>query len=264
MTEWKSKSKRRLTRFRRILLLVFGTLLIATVGFRILGGGEWSLLDSIYMVVQSLPFVVIESDDEKIRAIAERDYIHVQGDATADETLEKANIKEASGLVVVLSSDSDILFVTMSARTLNPDLLITSRCSVEENVPKLMRAGANKVVNPYIAGGHKMAELAVAPYVEDSVEISTPTRSVDLLMEEIMVKNIDGYSGKLIRESRLREEFQILIAGVIDENGEMVFNPDPDTTLKDSHTLMLMGEKEKLARFKKLACRKRSDEASPH
>lgn len=328
------------SRLRRILLLVLGTLLTGAAGFRILGGEEWSLLDSVYMVVitlssvgfqevhplseaqriwtiitiffgigivlyaitqatqfflnfnmlrrrgmekkgsnlkkhfiicgygrmgrvicdemekQSLPFVVIESDPEKVEAITDRDYVYVQGDATEDETLEKANIREASGLVVVLSSDSDILFVTMSARTLNPDLFITCRCSLDENVPKLLRAGANKVVNPYVAGGHKMAELVVAPYIEDSVEISTPNRTIDLLMEEIKVENMDGLNGKQIRDSRLREDFQILIAGLIDEHGEMVFNPHPDTVLKESHTLMLMGEKDNLRRFRELACKK--------
>lgn len=331
-------------RIRRILLLVVGTLLVGAAGFKILGGANWSMLDSIYMVVitlssvgfqevhplngaqkiwtiivitfglgivfyaisqvtefvlsfnvlrrkkmedkaldlkqhfivcgfgrmgkviceelhnQSLPFLVIDSNPKKIEAIQEKGYVYIQGDATDDETLDKANIKVATGLVVVLSSDADILFVTMSARTLNPDLFITSRCSQEENVSKLMRAGANKVVNPYIAGGHKMADLLVAPYVEDSVEISTPTRSVDLLMEEIRVEYMDGYDGIPIRESRLREDFKILIAGLIDGSGEMIFNPDPATVLKDSYTLLLMGEKENLARFKEKACK--SEQAS--
>ena len=328
------------TRIKRVLLLVICTLLIGAGGFKILGGDDWSFLDSIYMVVitlssvgfqevhplneaqriwtiiiisfgigivfyaisqvtqfivsfnvrrrrrmenralnlkqhfivcgygrmgkviclelhkHSLPFLVIDSSPEKISEIAEKGYLYIQGDATADETLEKANIKEASRLVVVLSSDSDILFVTMSARTLNPELFITSRCTIDENVLKLKRAGANKVVNPYVAGGHRMAELLMAPYIEDSVEISTPRRSINLVMEEIKVINLDGYEGIPIRNSRLREDFQILIAGLIDENGEMVFNPEPEIALKDSHTLMLMGEKENLARFKDAKCNK--------
>jgi len=329
-----------ITRIGKILLLVLCTILIGAAGFKILGAEDWSILDSIYMVVitlssvgfqevhplneaqriwtiiiisfglgivfyaitqatqfilsfnvlrrrrmehkalnlkqhfivcgygrmgkvicdelfnQSVPFVIIESNLEKNSIIAEKGYIYVQGDATADKTLEKANIKEAVGLVVVLSSESDILFVTMSARTMNPELFITSRCSKDENVPKLLRAGANKVVNPYIAGGHKMAELLMTPDIEDSVEISTPGRSVDLIIEEIKISNLIGYKDIPIRESRLREDFQILIAGLIKDSGEMVFNPDPDIILNESHTLMVMGEKENLARFKEKACKK--------
>lgn len=324
---------------RGVILLIIGTVLLGAVGFKVVGGSEWTLLDSFYMAIitlstvgftevhplgpagkvwtivlislgigivayavgqttqyflnlerfrrrkmtkrvsslknhfivcgygrmgkvicdelsrQKLPLVVVEQDPEKIAAIQNRGYPVVEGDATKDVTLQRARIDTATGLVVVLSSDSDILFVTMSARTLNPDIFVMSRCSLDESAEKLLRAGADKVVNPYVAGGHKMAELLVAPYVEDSVEISTPRQKIDLLVEEIKVANTRGYVGVPIRESRIRENYRLLIAGIINENGEMIFNPDPDTELRESHTLMLMGEKEHLHAFKRRECR---------
>ncbi|MFQ6616189.1 MAG: potassium channel family protein [Fidelibacterota bacterium] len=329
----------RISGISRVLLLIIVTVIIGTIGFRMVGGNRWSLLDSLYMAVitlstvgftevhplgaagklwtiilitlgigivayavgqttqyilnlerfrrkkmakrlsslkkhfivcgygrmgkviceelekQNLPFAVVEVDPEKIALIQDRGYLVVEGDATLDRTLQEARIETAAGLVVVLSSDSDILFVTMAARTLNPEIFIMSRCSVDESAQKLLRAGASKVVNPYVAGGHKMSELLVAPYVEDSVEISTPRRKIDLLVEEIKVENTEGVAGVPIRESRIREDYHLLITGIIDEKGEMIFSPDPDTRLKEGYTLMLMGEKENLHTFKEKVCR---------
>jgi voltage-gated potassium channel len=199
---------------------------------------------------QKLDFLIVENNNEKITIISELGYVFIEGDATADETLEKSHIDQAQGLVAVLSNDSDNLFVTMTARTLNPDLFITSRCSLDQNVSKMKRAGANKVINPYVAGGHKMAELLITPYVEDTVEIASPKHNIDLLIEEINLKTITQFHGVTIRESNIRENFQLLIVGIFDDEGETTLNPDPDYTMSKDNTLLLLGEKESLLRFK--------------
>ena len=218
--------------------------------FIVCGFGRMGKVICSELSSQNLSFVIIDSNSDKINDIRESGLTYVQGDATMDETLKKANLKDAKGLVVVLSSDSDNLFVTMSARTMNPELFITSRCSVDSNTVKLKRAGADKVVNPYIAGGHKMADLLVEPSLEDSVELMTPKENLDLAIEEIKVSALKGFSGKYIRNAGLREEYGLLIAGVIEESGEVIISPGPDTMLEDNQILMLMGEKEKLKSLK--------------
>ena len=137
--------------------------------FIVCGYGRMGKVICSELTKQAQPFVVIENNADKISLISEENHVYVQGDATLDETLEKGGIRYAKGLVVVLNNDSDNLFVTMTARTLNPELFITSRCSVDSNAEKLHRAG-----------GHKMAELLVAPYLEDSIEIRTPARNIDI------------------------------------------------------------------------------------
>jgi voltage-gated potassium channel len=218
--------------------------------FIVCGFGRMGKVICSELSSQNLPFVIIDSNSDKINNIREAGLTYVQGDATMDETLKKANLKDAKGLVVVLSSDSDNLFVTMSARTMNPELFITSRCSVDSNTVKLKRAGADKVVNPYIAGGHKMADLLVEPALEDSVELMTPKENLDLAIEEIKVSALKGFSGKSIRNAGLREEYGLLIAGVIEESGEVIISPGPDIMLENNQILMLMGEKEKLKSLK--------------
>lgn len=150
--------------------------------FIVCGFGRMGKVICSELSSQSLLFVIIDSDSDKINDIREAGLTYVQGDATMDETLKKENRKDAKGLVVVLSSDSDNLFVTMSARTMNPELFITSRCSIDSNTVKLKRAGADKVVNPYIAGGHKMANLLVEAALEDSVELMTPKENQILML----------------------------------------------------------------------------------
>jgi len=152
--------------------------------------------------------------------------------------------------VVVLNNDSDNLFVTMTARTLNPELFITSRCSVDSNAEKLHRAGADKAVNPYVAGGHKMAELLVAPYLEDSIEIRTPARNIDIGIEELKLKKLRRFDSVTIKNSHLREDYGLLIIGIIGADDEVTLNPDPKRVLRLTDTVMILGEKkEKLRVF---------------
>ena len=99
--------------------------------------------------------------------------------------------------------------------TMNPELFITSRCSVDDNSVKMRLAGADKVVNPYVASGHKMADLLVEPSLEDLVELILPKQNVDLAIEEIKVSALKGFSGWSIRIAGLREQYGLLVAGVV-------------------------------------------------
>lgn len=200
---------------------------------------------------KGIPFVIIEINEHKIHTIEQLNYCFIQDDATLDETLISVVIKEAKGIVVVLDNDQDNLFVTMSARSLNPDAYIISRCAKHDTEKKLKRAGANKVVNPYITGGHRMAELLTSPYIEDSVTIVTPEQQdIDIAIEEISISHIRGFNNKLIKDCRLREDYQLLIVGIVDGQGNTTLNPGSDVMLYDRHKILLIGSKENLSLFK--------------
>ena len=137
---------------------------------------------------KNLNFIIIEQNDDKIEIIRQKGMYCIHADVTKEETLQAARIKHANGAAVVLDTDQDNLFVTMSIRTYNPDLFLLSRCAAEDNKDKLIRAGANKVVNPYTAGGHRMAEMLTKPQVEDSVSITTPKyENIDLVANELNI-----------------------------------------------------------------------------
>jgi len=139
----------------------------------------------------------------------------------------------------------------MSMKTLNPDLFILSRCSLEDNKAKLIRAGANKVINPYTAGGHRMAEILSKPQVEDSISVISPKHAeMNLTLDEISLKNLNHYDGVPIKESKLREEFDVMIVGIIKSTGESIINPKPDTILNTTDTVLLMGDVVNMDKFK--------------
>ena len=196
------------------------------------------------------PFVIVELDQGKVDKITELGYQSILGDATFEKTLEEAGIHQAAGIVVCLNNDPDNLFVTLTARSLNHDAFLVSRCSQINNKPKLKQAGADKVVNPYTAGGHRMAELLISPELEDTVSLSIKQGIVDLAIDEVNLTNLNSFHGVKIKDSKIREEFNLIIVGLVNGDGSYEINPDPELQLTADHTVMIMGQKGQLQQFK--------------
>ncbi len=196
------------------------------------------------------PFVVVELDQDKVDKISALGYQSILGDATIEKTLEEAGIHEAAGIVVCLNNDPDNLFVTLTARSLNHDGFLVSRCSQINNKPKLKQAGADKVVNPYTAGGHRMAELLISPELEDTVSLSLKQGVVDLAIDEVNLANLNSFHGLKIKDSKIREEFNLIIVGLVNGDGSYEINPNPELRLSKEHTVMIMGQKGQLQQFK--------------
>ncbi|MDC1032395.1 NAD-binding protein, partial [Candidatus Marinimicrobia bacterium] len=195
----------------------------------ICGYGRMGAIIASEFQKKNISFVIIEINDSKIIDIQENGYNHIHGDATLDETLINAGIIDSKGIVVVLDNDQDNLFVTMSARNLNQDSYIISRCSKQDTGNKLKRAGANKVVNPYITGGHRMAELLISPNIDDIVTIESPDNiSVDFSIEEVSVKNFNILNNKTINELNIREKYNLAIVAIINKDRSKQLNPGPD------------------------------------
>ena len=203
-----------------------------------------------------IPFVIVELNEDKIEQIKDKGFHFVQNDATLDDTLIQAGIENAKGTVLVLDNDQDNLFVTMSARNLNSDAYIISRCAKHDTGKKLKRAGANKVVNPYITGGHRMAELLISPFVEDTVSLETQNDdSIGLSIEEFAVEHLQSINGKSIAESRFREEYGLLIVGIVKNNGESEINPGSDFILSSGQKIMVIGSNENLVKLNEVLSR---------
>ncbi len=129
------------------------------------GYGRMGAVIARELAEKNIPFIIIEINEEKTNKMEELGYVYLQQDATLDETLINANIEHAKGIVITLSTDQENLFVTMSARNLNQTAFLLGRCAKQDTGKKLTRAGANKVVNPYVTSGHIMAELLLDPYL---------------------------------------------------------------------------------------------------
>ena len=216
----------------------------------ICGYGRMGAIIASEFQKKNISFVIIDIDDSKIIDIQENGYYHIHGDATLDETLINAGIKESKGIVVVLDNDQDNLFVTMSSRNLNHDAYIISRCSKQDTGNKLKRAGANKVVNPYITGGHRMAELLISPNIDDIVTIEAPDDiSVDFSIEEVSVNNFSVLNNKTIGELNIREKFNLSIVAILNKDGTKQLNPGPEINLTSDNKVILIGSLEDIKAF---------------
>ena len=139
----------------------------------------------------------------------------------------------------------------MTIKTTNPDIFLLSRCAKEYNESKLLRAGANKVINPYVSGGHRMAEILIKPQVEDSITVISPKNSkMNLTIDEISLKGVDKYEGITIKDSGIRDKFDISVVGIMDDNGKSIMNPASSEVLGTNQTIILIGEVEKMDKFK--------------
>ena len=220
----------------------------------ICGYGRMGAVIATELHKKHIPFVIIDINDTKIAKIEEMNYIYIHDDATMDNTLIDAGIKYCEGIVVVLDNDQDNLFVTMSARNLNNEAYIISRCAVRETGNKLTRAGANKVVNPYTTGGHRMSELLIKPYVDDTVTIeSLENITIDYSLEEFSIEKIDSIKNKTVSKSNIRKDYGLLVVGIVDKDGNTILNPGPNELLKPDSKVILIGSSDQLSLFEEKA-----------
>jgi len=207
----------------------------------ICGFGRIGQLICKEFAAKPIPFLVIEKFPEAHDKLHHEEYLHIRGDAAEDDTLLRAGIKRAKGLISVVTSDSENVYITLTARGLNPDLYILARSGEEGSEIKLRRAGANKVVSPYVIGGGRMAQAILRPNVVDFIEIATGREHLELQMEEIQIPISSAFVGENLISSGFRKETGTIIVGIKKGNGKMVFNPDSHSRIEAGDTLIVLG-----------------------
>jgi voltage-gated potassium channel len=198
-------------------------------------------------------FVVIDVNADDLKDFDVPGGIALVGDATSDAVLRHAGIERAQTLITVMASDSGNLFTTMSARLLNAKLIIVARVEDSQSEAKLLRAGANRVVSPYVIGGTRMAHAVLKPTVVDFIELTVGTEHMELNLEEAKIEPGSALAGVSLKDSRLRAEQQVIIVAIKKKAGNMLFNPASQTVLETGDILVAMGSREQLAVLAQLA-----------
>ena len=199
-----------------------------------------------------LDVVVIERDPARVDRLNERNILHVPGEATDEENLIRAGVQRAGGLVAALKTDSDNVYVTLSARQLNPGLFIMARAGEKQSENKLLAAGANKVISPYRMGAHRIAQSILRPTVTDFLELTLMDASRDIQMEEMPVKPSSKLINVALQDSGIRKELDLIIVAVKKAAGDMLFNPSSQTKLKAGDTVIAIGENRNLEQLERL------------
>lgn len=189
------------------------------------------------------PFVVIETNQQELKNIEDIGYLGLEGAAAEDEMLIKAGIHKAKGLIAVVSSDAENVYISLSAKGLNRNLYILARSSGEEgSETKLLRAGADKVISPYYIGACRMAHLLVRPTVIDFIDLTVHAGELGLRLEEMRVSEKAKFVNKTLLDSGIRMHHDLIVVAIKREKGEMMFNPSPKSEIFAGDTLIVLGE----------------------
>jgi voltage-gated potassium channel len=185
--------------------------------------------------------VVLDRDPERVERAQRLEMLAMTADATRDESLRQAGIERARGLIASLASDADNVFVTLSARTLNPALHLSARVSEDEAEAKMRRAGADFVYAPYHITGHRMAQALLRPHVQQFLEF-TVHAGEDFVIEQVRVAEASPAAGRTIEELKLRREHGVIVLAIRRADGRMEFSPPAGAAAAGGDYLIVMGQ----------------------
>lgn len=193
-------------------------------------------------------FVVLDHDEGRLNALAEEvdgELLYLVGDAAGDPMLLKAGIERAMGVLVMLHEDRDNLFCTLSARALNANVRIISKAVEHSALPKLLRAGADRVVSPNFIGGLRLASEMVRPSVVEFLD--TMLRGDEKLrIEEVKIPDGTPLAGAQLRHAGIRDATNALVLAMRDPQGGYHFNPGPDFIVQPGMTMIVLAHMEEV------------------
>ncbi len=201
------------------------------------------------LIKENIPLVVIEQNPQQIELLEENHFLYLNMDATEEEVLLKAGLQRARGLVTTVTSDSDNVFISLTAKGLRPDIFILARASDPKNETKLLRAGASRVVCPYLMGGRRMAEILRKPTVVDFIDQTMMNDELGLKMEEAVISPSSPLIGKTLVGSNLRQDFGVIVVAIKKISNEMIFNPLPTEHLDAGDVIVVIGKRDNLAKM---------------
>jgi voltage-gated potassium channel len=203
-----------------------------------------------YLRDAGLPIVAVDRDPARLAGV---DELHVLGDVTDDKVLAAAGIDRAYALITALDTDADNVFVTLSARALRPDMVIIARVRDESSMAKLVRAGADRVVNPQMMGGRRMAAFALQPHVADFLDVVMHDDELDYRLEQIEIGARSPLQGQTLRDSALSGRTGALLLALHMPDGRFLANPDQATPIEPGSVLIMLGTPAQLAGVRRLA-----------
>lgn len=203
-------------------------------------------IDSI-LRSRGIDTVVVERSPGTTAKMEEKGRRYVLGQATDDDVLKKAGIAHARGLVAGVNSDSDNVYIVLSARELRPDIFILARTTDPSARRKMLRAGADRVISPIEIGARRMAQSILQPNVTNFLDLAmADDRHVQVQMEELPVGSRSRLAGIPLRDSGIRAELNLIVVAIKNPDGQMRFNPGPDDAIEVGATLIAIGPTDKL------------------
>jgi len=199
------------------------------------------------------PFVIVETTEASVAALDPK-WLVLIGDAASEKTLHHAGIDHAAGLVAATTTDATNIYIVLTARSLNPRLKIIARASEEAAEKHLKTAGADVVISPYAAAGHRIAQSFLRPHLLDFLDITSDrSGTFQMLIEEIRIAPQSSLAGTTVGSSGIHHKFGIMILAIRHADGNTRFNPEAHEPIQEGDCLIAMGEHVQLAKLETLA-----------
>ncbi len=203
------------------------------------------------------PFVIVDRNAELLERLSDQNYdgrlIYVAGDATDDHALQAAGIERAWGLVSALTEDRDNVFVVLSSRTLNPNLKIVSKMLETENEPKLLKAGADKLVCPHQIGGFRLVSELIRPRTMEFLDGMQAMSKSSLHMEDVELVDGSPLIGETVVTSHIRARTNALVVGIREPDGAFIYNPHAGHELRVGCHLIVAGDHDAIVALREIA-----------
>jgi voltage-gated potassium channel len=198
---------------------------------------------------RSAKFVIIEKEPECAERFLEQGHLVLIGDASDEEVLKEAGVGDARGIVCCLPTDAENVYVALTARGLNQSVYIVARANEEAAISKLRKAGADRVVSPAIIGSHRMAQTVLSPAVSDFIELATMAEGLDLTIEQLEVGHDSTLVGMKLKDSGIRQDYDVIIIAIKRGEEKMLFNPSGETEMSAGDVLVAVGALPELERL---------------
>jgi len=208
--------------------------------FIIIGFGRMGQALCGTLTYRGRAFVLIESDPRRRREAEELGYLCVEGDAMHDTTLEEAGIARARGLVTCLSRDADNVLISLTARGLKHDLVITARCDEAGTEPKLHRAGADRVICPAVIGAARASDHLLNPQVDDMLELDG--HWPDLELSRLSLSRFPGFTERTLEEACRVVGGKIVVVALIRRDGTRLIHPGSQTVVQPGDQIVVIGD----------------------
>jgi voltage-gated potassium channel len=209
------------------------------------------------LVVAGVPVIAVDTRESELKELAaqhpDASYSYIVGDATDDDVMAQVNLSTARGLVAALSSDKDNLYLSFSARQLNPSLRIIARATELSHVDKLKRSGADAVVSPNFIGGMRMVSELLRPAAVRFLDDMLRDRRVAYRIEEVRLGDKAPELGATLRDARVRERYGMTVLAVSSADGSWTYNPDASEKLTAGMTLVVLGSSDQVAKLRDVA-----------
>jgi len=194
-------------------------------------------------------FCVVENDRNREEELHEKGYRYILGDATEEDVLEEAGVSRARILLALLPTDADNLYITITAKEINPKITVIARALEDRAEVRLKRAGANKVVSPYKTAGLRVLNAAINPTAVEFMELVTHRAQLSLGLEEVLVTDKSKMKDQTIIQCGIRNRFGVIIVAIKRKSGEMVYNPEASEKILAGDILVVIGKKPDLEKF---------------